>query len=290
MDVIRETRACLFLLFGFFLLPAFHAMAQSPAVHDFTTVASPILVTGSANNGDIVSYHSDADLFKTSGSFADESMFGVIVDDPVLYLESQLALTEGARPVVRHGEVMVNVSTLGGEIQAGDIITTSPIIGIGQKALRQDATYILGFALDKMILNGERVIVDGKEIQLGTVPVALRIGPFLTQEGITFVTAGKEYVNRAGGFGGFVEGASREREDITGFKVLRYILAALIAMTSIIVSVGRFSDAFRQGVVSVGRNPLARSQIRAMLFWNVVMILAVSGAGLGIAMAIILMP
>lgn len=288
MNVFRELPSCLFLFFCGLSFSAVSVHAQGGPVHDFTTVASPILISGSANNGDIVSYHSDADLFRPSGSFADESMFGVIVDDPVLYLESQLALVEGARPVVRHGEVMVNVSTLGGDIHAGDIITTSPIIGIGQKAARQDATYILGFALDRMILNGEKVVVDGKEVYLGTVPVALRIGPFLTQEGISFVTAGKEYVNQAGGFGGFTEVV--RSEEVTGFKVLRYVLAALIAMTSIIVSVARFSDAFRQGVVSVGRNPLARSQIRAMLFWNVVMILAVSGAGLGVAVAIILMP
>ncbi len=291
MPRVRETRVlllgvivCLILFFIASALPA------GASVYDFTTVASPILVTGDASDHDIVSYHSDADIYQVSGSFADESMFGVIVDDPVLYLESPLALYENARPVVRHGEALVNVSTLGGEIHAGDIVTTSPILGIGQKAKRQDATYILGFALDTMVPSGEKATYEGREVVLGTVPVALRIGPYLTQESIAFVATGKEILSRTGGLGELTGDEGVRQEETSKFKVFRYILATLIAVTSIMVSLGKFGDAFKQSVVSIGRNPLARSQIRAILFWNIVLMFFVSGAGLSVAAAIILMP
>lgn len=257
--------------------------------HDFATVASPIVVSGNANNHDIVSYHSEADLYKVSGAFADESMFGVIVDDPVLYMESDIALQEGARPVVRHGEAIVNVSTIGGSIRAGDIITTSPILGVGQRAEQQDATYILGFALDSMSISNETVTYGENEYRIGTVPVALRIGPYLTREGIAFVTTGKEYLSGAGNIVGLGQGEVSE-DDISAFKIFRYILAAVIAISSVFISIGRFGDAFKQSVVSVGRNPLARGQIRSILFWNIILIILVSGAGLGVAAAIIIIP
>lgn len=266
----------------------FLPITASAQMNDYATVASPIVISGDANNHDIVSYHSDADLYKISGAFADESMFGVVVDDPVLYMESGISQKEGARPVVRHGEALVNVSTLGGEIHAGDIITTSPILGIGQRAEQKDATYILGFALGEMTPVGGTATYDGDKYNVGTVPVALRIGPYLTKQGIAFVSEGKEYFH-AGNVGDTGQGTTDD-DYVTPFKIFRYILAAVIAISAIVVSIGRFGDAFKQSVVSVGRNPLARGQIRSILFWNIVLIILVSGAGLAVAAAIILVP
>lgn len=257
-------------------------------VEDYATVASPALVEGSVNNHDIISYGSEENVFRASRSFADESMFGVIVDDPVLYMESQAFLDEGARPVVRYGEVLVNVSTLGGDIQPGDIITTSLIPGVGQKTAPKDASYILGFALEGMVLTGESIEYEGKKVLLGTVPITLRIGPYLTKEGVEFVASGKEYESIISNLSN--NSVTSDPNAVNAFKVFRYFLAAIVAVTALIVSVSRFGDTFKQGVVSIGRNPLARSQIRSILFWNVLLIVLVTGAGLGIAAAIILFP
>ena len=257
-------------------------------VEDYATVASPALVEGTVNNHDIISYGSEQNVFRASRSFADESMFGVIVDDPVLYMESQSFLDEGARPVVRYGEVIVNVSTLGGEIMPGDIITTSLIPGVGQRTNPKDASYILGFALEGMTSQGESVEFEGKEYLLGTVPITLRIGPYLTKEGIEFVSSGKDYESVIANIA--KNEMTSNEDEVNAFKVFRYLLAAVVAITSLIVSVSRFGETFKQGVVSIGRNPLARSQIRSILFWNVLLIVLVTGAGLGIAAAIILFP
>lgn len=263
------------------------------ALQDYATIASPVLVEGVVNNHDVISYGSEENVFRASRSFADESMFGVIVDDPVLYMDSQTFSDERARPVVRYGEVIVNVSTLGGDIEAGDIITTSIIPGVAQKTVPVDASYILGFALEAVTLNGESVVYDGREIFFGTVPITLRIGPYLTKEGVAFVASGKDYDSiledlKNSGVGAYTEEV--DKNAISAFKVFRYALAALVAITALVVSVSRFGDTFKQGVVSIGRNPLARSQIRSILFWNVLLIVLVTGAGLGIAAAIILMP
>ena len=286
----REAR---FFVFVFCVSLAYQYFSvHNVSAQEYATVASPVLVEGVVHNRDVISYGSEEGMFRASRSFADESMFGVIVDDPVLYMEPQTLLDEKARPVVRYGEVLVNVSTLGGDIKAGDIITTSPIPGVAQRTVPVDASYILGFALESMTLNDERTEYEGKEIHFGTVPITLRIGPYLTKEGVEFVASGKEYDT-------IIENLKNneaykdvvlDQDAISAFKVFRYALAALVAITALIVSVSRFGDTFKQGVVSIGRNPLARTQIRSILFWNVLLIVLVTGAGLGIAAAIILMP
>lgn len=281
----------IFCVYSTFFLCTEFVLAQN---EEYATVASPVEVEGSANDHDIISYSIEGNTYQPSRSFADESMFGVIVDDPVLYMDSEVARSEKVRPVVRYGEALVNVSTLGGDIVAGDLITTSPISGFGQKTSRQDAPYILGFALDSMTPNGTSLQVEGKEVLLGTVPITLRIGPYLTQEGANFIASGGEgfetLISEIVNSSNIKTNNISEAEGVTGFKVFRYLLAAVVALSSIVVSASRFGDTFKESVVSIGRNPLARNQIRSVLAWNILLMILVSGAGLGVATVIILLP
>jgi hypothetical protein len=281
-----QQRLLVSLLFLFFLLFSNSVFAENSS---FTTVATPFVITGNANNHDIISYFPKENIYKTSESFSDESMFGVIVDDPVLYMESEISLKENARPVVRYGETVVNVSTLGGDINVGDIVTTSSVPGVGQKAKYEDASYILGFALGPISFNGKTEVRDGEEIKFGTVPIALRIGPYMTKDGAAFVAFGKEkgkdfFLNN----NGTGTSASTDKYALNMFKIFRYILATVIAVTSIIVSVGHFGTTFKESVVSVGRNPLAKSHIRSILLWNMLWMIIISGAGITLAVMIII--
>ncbi len=260
------------------------------ADEDFATVAAPVSVAGVVNNHDIISYNSDDDTYVPSKHFADESMLGVIVDDPVFYMGEDTSVASSVRPVIRFGEAVVNVSTVGGEIKAGDIITTSEIPGNGQRADKENTPYILGFALDNMVFNGNEITYGGKKIKLGTVSVALRIGPYITKEGAKFITTGKEELDTLTNTVNEGGVATVDVKNIGPFKVFRYLLAAIVAVSSIVISVTRFGDAFKEGVVSIGRNPLARSQIHSVLLWNILLIILVSGVGLGVAVAIILFP
>jgi F0F1-type ATP synthase membrane subunit c/vacuolar-type H+-ATPase subunit K len=74
------------------------------------------------------------------------------------------------------------------------------------------------------------------------------------------------------------------------FKVFRYSLAAIVAALAILVAARRFGDTFSQSVISVGRNPLARSQIRSMVVWNSFLIILISCVGFGISALIIFVP
>jgi hypothetical protein len=259
---------------------------------DFATVASPVQIEGNVNDHDIVSYGIENNVYRASRSFADESMFGVVVDDPVLYMDSETARTDDVRPVVRYGEVLVNVSNLGGEIKAGNLITTSIISGVGQRTEMQDAPYILGFALEDMTPNGNSFDHEGKEVLFGTVPITLRIGPFLTKEGIDFISSGQDFESYVSEItkSNTLSNVVSNTNNASAFKVFRYILATVVAVTSLIVSITRFGDTFKQGVISIGRNPLARSQIRSIMIWDVLLVVLVTVGGFGVATAIILFP
>jgi F0F1-type ATP synthase membrane subunit c/vacuolar-type H+-ATPase subunit K len=255
------------------------------ATQSYTTVASTIETEGTLRDGDIVSYNPGQNIYHPSKEYADEMVYGVVVLDPVLHLselEGTTASTTGT-PVVRYGEVVVNVSTLGGEIHAGDLVTTSVIEGFGQRVAREDGSYVLGFALEDMQFNGESVQVGEQTIELGNVAVALRIGPYVTKQGAELIAS-----TTLLGQGGIVEDDGEGGIDM--FKVFRYSLAAIVAALAILVAARRFGDTFSQSVISVGRNPLARSQIRSMVVWNSFLIILISCVGFGISALIIFVP
>jgi hypothetical protein len=69
--------------------------------------------------------------------------------------------------------------------------------------------------------------------------------------------------------------------------MFRYVLGAIIALAGVIVALRRFGDTFTQGVVSVGRNPLARKHIRSIMLWNSLSILFAGGVAFTAGMFII---
>lgn len=261
-----------------FFVSAGVATAQS-----YTTVASSVVIDGTIRDGDVVSYNPEDNSYHPSALYADEMMYGVVVLDPVLNLLSENDTAPQGAPVVRFGEVSVNVSTLGGFVYAGDLVTTSPIEGFAQRVSRDNATYVLGFALEDMTVRNQTVTVGDTSVELGTVPVALRIGPYVTKEGAELIAS-----STIQGAGGIAE--NQEQGGFDMFKMFRYIMASLVAALSILVAARRFGDTFSQSVISVGRNPLARSQIRSMVIWNSFLIILISSVGFGISALILFLP
>ena len=75
----REAR---FFVFVFCVSLAYQYFSvHNVSAQEYATVASPVLVEGVVHNRDVISYGSEEGMFRASRSFADESMFGVIVDD-----------------------------------------------------------------------------------------------------------------------------------------------------------------------------------------------------------------
>src|SRR3989338_87589 len=98
--------------------------------------------------GDIISATRDG--FKRSTQEYDVLVFGVVVNAPILSVEPR---TDTSRPVISSGETLVRVSTAGGEIAEGDLITTSSEAGVGIKATRSG--YVICKALQGYTDSGQ---------------------------------------------------------------------------------------------------------------------------------------
>src|SRR5205085_2610488 len=84
------------------------------------------------------------------------------------------SIDDSGSPVARNGLAEVNVSTINGDINQGDYITSSPLAGKGEKAI--SSGYVVGIALQKFTTkDGSITNYNGREVALGKIQVALRI-------------------------------------------------------------------------------------------------------------------
>jgi hypothetical protein len=149
---------------------------------------------------------------------------------------------------------------------------------------------VIGVALENATWVGQ----DAGGRRYGKVLVALRIGPYMPGIGIgegnslggagMFQGAG-EGSSDVGLGGGFEENRNNAIFDI--LQLFRYSIGSLLAVISIVIAIRKLGELFSQGIVSVGRNPLAKTQIHSILFWNSALILLLSGVGFFIGIAII---
>src|SRR3989344_7090272 len=98
----------------------------------------------SAKDGDIVTFSNKG--YKLADRAYDPQIFGIITDNPAVTLERKTTNDGTQRYVITTGKAYVRVSTQNGPIKAGDLVATSKVEGIGQKA-SQDG-YVVGTALE----------------------------------------------------------------------------------------------------------------------------------------------
>lgn len=197
--------------------------------------------------GDIISFTDGA--YHLSREAMDEYMIGVIGGSPavsVVNAEGQ----EGVN-VIFGGEAMVRVSTINGEIHAGDFISSSLIPGIGAKAQGYGPT--LGIAL-----------ADYREAnprKIEKIPVAINI---IVRTPLAYFAAHP-------------------------IETLKYLMAFLIGSSSIIAGFIYFGKVARSGMEALGRNPLSAHLIELDIILNLALTLGIMIAGSVIAYAIIIL-
>ncbi len=186
--------------------------------------------------------------YRLSEKSHDPAMFGVVSFSPAITIGK--VGVRGNLPVVSSGKAAVRVSSLNGLIKKGDFITTSLIPGIGAKADRFG--YILGVALEDF---GET-----NPEKIGKIPMLVNIrvnSPFAVFETSPRTT-------------------------------IRYILAFLIAVSSMVIGFTYFGKVARTGVEALGRNPLAARLIEFGVFLNLFLTLGIIAVGAIIAYGIII--
>lgn len=200
--------------------------------------------------------------YKLSSIPYDPSVFGVVTYNPSAFFDDSSDVTK--RPVVAFGKALVRVATINGAIKSGDLVTTSTIKGVGQKATENG--YVIGVALEDY---------DEKDPnKVGTIYVTLHLN-----FGMLSTTVRENLIS------------SLRRGAIAPFSsplnALRYFIAAIIAIASFVGGFWFFGRVSSRGVEAIGRNPLARRFILISVFLNVG--LTVGVMLLGVALAYIIL-
>lgn len=249
---------------------ASHAQQQDFGIGMTYPIGDPAAVTG-----DIVRLAPDGLALLLSKDAYDDRMHGVLVQNPAMVFRSTDDI-----PVVRTGNALVNVTNLNGPIKAGDYVTSSEIAGKGMRA-EELSGYVIGIALEPFTgEGGTEINYLGKNFRTRAILVAIGIGPATP-------------VLRAGGglLGTFRQLASaflfNFRVSRQFERVMRLILAAIIAIVTIWITFSRFGKNVTRGIEAIGRNPLAKASIQSMIIINGILIGVVGVAGILLALAVL---
>jgi hypothetical protein len=183
-------------------------------------------------------------------------LLGLVADKPLI------ALSDGSNQVqiVISGPANALVSDINGTIKAGDKIASSPIIGVGMKAT--DAGQVVGTAqLDfSKIKTVKQTITDksGKKhtVLIGTMPLQVSVSYFAgtgIDQGILGSVLPPFVIQAANAIAG---------QPVSPLRVLIGLLALIIGF---VIAGIMLQSAVRSGMISIGRNPLAKKAVRRQL-------------------------
>lgn len=224
---------------------------------------------GAINDGHLVSLIEGN--YQLSQVEYDFNFVGVVDFSPDLLLD--LSGDENSTPIVKTGQVYVLTSNQGGSIAIGDWLTTSSQPGIAIKANREQGA-VIGQAL-------EAYPADSDQAALILIALNPRAGSSLNSADTPSLSAA---VNQ------FLVDLFGLSSDVTAeraYDLLRYLLAAIVIIISIIFSYYTFGRIARSGIEAVGRNPLARNSILFSVGFNVSVAAAIIFAGVIVSYLII---
>ncbi len=265
-----------FLVLGLLVIVSGAGWLSVPAAHaqfGNATIAKTYLISGeTAVSGDLISFDRVTQTFHLTQESSDTNLLGVVVSDPVIVLRT----IAGGLPVVNSGEVYVNVTTVGGRIEAGDYVTSSRIHGKAMKAA-STTSFIVGTALESFTAT--------TTAQVGRIRVLLGIGHVQPTAPAPAPTLSN------GAVGGTVPVDANATLISTPLsRLVKYLLAAIVVVGTIYLAFRNFSANLKDSVVSVGRNPLAKASIQSMIVLNTSLIVVVSAIGLFIGFMILFLP
>lgn len=244
-------------LFASLFIITAHFTATSFAQVSSSSVATSALVIGEASNLSVVCTYQDGNA--VCKEEYDPSMYGVVNDNPAAaIIDPDL---ENGRLVITSGVTSVSVTNAGGDIEEGDLLTSSKTPGVAQKATRNG--YVLGVALEEF---------SGSEV--GTIQMMVNIHP-------TTILSGQR---------GNILQFIRQGLAVPIFQPLeslRYLLAVVIIVISFTLGMVYFGRASRAGIEAIGRNPLASKVIQLTVIMNIVLTIVIVLVGLGIAYMIL---
>lgn len=194
----------------------------------------------------------------------DSNMFGVYTESPSVYLKN--SNDPQGKPVISSGKAYVLVSSVNGNIKKNDLITTSTIRGAGQKSTRNGT--VLGTALEDYTNSNQKAT--------GKILVAINIH-FDTSFASTKTNVLEVF-----------RGAT-DPSNLTQLTSLRYIVAACVVLTAFTIGFAYFGKVSSKGIEALGRNPLASRTIQLNLVMNIILMITIILAGVGIGYLILIL-
>lgn len=212
-------------------------------------------------NGDIIS-STNKGYFLSKIPY-DPLVIGVVSTKPAVSLNLDPG-DSSSYPVVTSGNVLVNVTSVNGNIKKGDFIASSVVPGAGMKA--KQTGYVIGRALE------DYNSTNPKEV--GSINIALNLHYSYSSE----KTAGsiRDIFN-----------LSLLATYESPSAVFKYVVAGIVIILAFLLGVFSFGRVANTGVEALGRNPLAGKMIQFGIVFNVLITLTIIAAGFGMAFLII---
>ncbi|HYD35101.1 MAG TPA: hypothetical protein VD999_03480 [Vitreimonas sp.] len=235
-----------------FLLAATSAHALT-----LSGVATSISIAGENVEDGSVICESDQGFILCSQEYSPQT-YGVVVLDPDVGFLSTGSAT--LKPAITQGIARVRVSSMNGPINKGEYVAASATHGVGQKATRSG--YALGIA--------QADWHESDPNKIGLIPVSVQPKPAImtARAGANLIQLIKEGIDAT---------------YLSPVLALRYTLATLLTVSSVILGFWFFARVAHTGVQAIGRNPLAGRTIQIGILLNVLITLGVMAVGLGLA-------
>jgi F0F1-type ATP synthase membrane subunit c/vacuolar-type H+-ATPase subunit K len=213
-------------------------------------------------DGSIVSF-GEGNYYLTNKTY-DSAIYGIITTEPTVSVADENMSPQ--QLVVTTGDADVLVSVANGPIKKGDFITSSEKAGVGMKATRTGQ--VIGIAQEDFDTpNAEDV---------GKIVVLINIhSQFINQAGSPNVLTALK--------------AGLDADFLSPLISLRYILAALVAGVTFVISFASFGRISGSSVEALGRNPLAGGQIKRVVFFNFLLTFVIMIGGLVVAYLILVL-
>lgn len=243
---MRRSRHFRLLLSG--LSGALILLGLAPAGASSANISHSYQSTGKISSGSIVSLDpKHGDFVETSDVTNGERLLGIVVasNDSLLAVDE----TAGLVQVATSGSAKTLVSTLNGDIKLGDQIAVSPFAGVGMKA--GNGSRIIGLAQSTFSSGSEganqQEVTDKsgakKQVYVGYVSANIAIG-----------------VNNSGTRQDNLSALQKLGRSITGHTVstTRVLISLAVAIVALMSLVTLAYASIYGGIISVGRNPLAK--------------------------------
>ncbi len=191
-------------------------------------------------------------------------LFGVVVANPAAAFEEDDKT--GKVLVISSGKAVVRVTTQNGNINEGNLVTSSNRPGIGIVASRNG--YVLGTALEKYDAQDKEAV--------GTIVVALNIH---AAAGLKGARSDLLQALRQG----------MQSPIFDPLDSLRYLLAALMVILAFALGFIYFGRVAKAGIEAIGRNPLAGKLIQISILLHILITIAIILVGLAISYIILVL-